>query len=78
MFVIGFDFPSTVNTEVAPSSKKQKKRRWSEIIRERWDKERVSYHDRPGMFWNPENFVLNVYRVGEPRFTIDEVSVQDM
>ena len=44
----------------------------------RWDQARVSYHNRPGMSWNPEFILLEEFRVGEQRFTVDEVSTQDM
>ena len=42
-----------------------------------YDQERVSYHDRPGMSWHPEWYVLDTYRVGERRFTLKDVSVHD-
>ena len=46
------------------------------IIHGRMDRRRVSYHNRPGMSWNPEFILLEGFRVGAPRFTADEASAQ--
>ena len=44
----------------------------------RWDRERVTYHQRPAMFWNPDNYVINEYRVGQPRFIVDDPEAQEL